>query len=163
MSKKVKSSFKSKDFQERTYPAKLDTERMKRKMHDVEFESEGVDDSESKHCSVASTRNFPAVGLLSNKNVFESQMEGDSHVDDSQSSHVFGKARKGGFWSEEEAAAQVHEVELYAYFSVLRALYASGPLSWDQEALLTNLRLSLNISNEEHLFQLRRLCSAGAL
>jgi hypothetical protein len=54
----------------------------------------------------------------------------------------------------------VHGLELAAYRSTMRALYASGPLTWEQEALLTNLRLSLNISNEEHLLQLRRLLSS---
>ncbi|KQK12708.1 uncharacterized protein LOC100837427 [Brachypodium distachyon] len=54
----------------------------------------------------------------------------------------------------------VHELELEAYRSTVRALHASGPLTWEQESLLTNLRLSLNISNEEHLLQLRRLLSS---
>ncbi|CAM0876863.1 unnamed protein product [Alopecurus aequalis] len=54
----------------------------------------------------------------------------------------------------------VHELELEAYRSTVLALHASGPLTWEQESLLTNLRLSLNISNEEHLLQLRRLLSS---
>ncbi|KAM3736645.1 hypothetical protein ACB098_10G179400 [Castanea mollissima] len=53
----------------------------------------------------------------------------------------------------------VHKLELQAYKSTVQALYASGPLSWEQESLLTNLRLSLHISNEEHLLQLRHLLS----
>lgn len=53
----------------------------------------------------------------------------------------------------------VHELELQAYQSTVRAFHAAGPLTWEQESLLTNLRLSLNISNEEHLLQLRRLLS----
>ncbi|WVZ60868.1 hypothetical protein U9M48_010831 [Paspalum notatum var. saurae] len=64
-----------------------------------------------------------------------------------------------GAWEEDEAA-DVHGLELEAYRSTMRALYASGPLTWEQEALLTNLRLSLNISNEEHLLQLKRLLSS---
>uniref|UniRef100_A0A0D9W048 ENT domain-containing protein n=1 Tax=Leersia perrieri TaxID=77586 RepID=A0A0D9W048_9ORYZ len=62
--------------------------------------------------------------------------------------------------ADEPAIAAVHELELEAYQSTMRALYASGPLTWEQESLLTNLRLSLNISNEEHLLQLRRLLSS---
>ncbi|KAF7075240.1 hypothetical protein CFC21_080027 [Triticum aestivum] len=58
------------------------------------------------------------------------------------------------------AGVDVHELELEAYRSTVRALHASGPLTWEQESLLTNLRLSLNISNEEHLLQLRRLLSS---
>ncbi|RLN39852.1 uncharacterized protein C2845_PM01G23670 [Panicum miliaceum] len=65
-----------------------------------------------------------------------------------------------GTLEEEEGAVDVHGLELEAYRSTMRALYASGPLTWEQEALLTNLRLSLNISNEEHLLQLRRLMSS---
>ncbi|XP_006657502.1 uncharacterized protein LOC102722972 isoform X1 [Oryza brachyantha] len=53
-----------------------------------------------------------------------------------------------------------HRLELQAYQSTVRALYASGPLTWEQESLLTNLRLSLNITNEEHLLQLRHLLSS---
>uniref|UniRef100_A0A0E0LHT3 ENT domain-containing protein n=1 Tax=Oryza punctata TaxID=4537 RepID=A0A0E0LHT3_ORYPU len=54
----------------------------------------------------------------------------------------------------------VHELELQAYQSTVRAFYALGPLTWEQESLLTNLRLSLNITNEEHLLQLRHLLSS---
>ncbi|RCV09751.1 hypothetical protein SETIT_2G054700v2 [Setaria italica] len=53
----------------------------------------------------------------------------------------------------------IHELELQAYQSTVRAFHAAGPLTWEQESLLTNLRLSLNISNEEHLLQLRHLLS----
>lgn len=56
-------------------------------------------------------------------------------------------------------AASIHMLELHAYRSTLQALYASGPLSWEQESLLTNLRLSLNITNEEHLLHLKQLLS----
>ncbi|XP_074563879.1 uncharacterized protein LOC141820455 isoform X2 [Curcuma longa] len=61
--------------------------------------------------------------------------------------------------SEDKLASNIHELELHAYRSTLQALYASGPLSWEQESLLTNLRLSLNISNEEHSVQLKQLLS----
>ena len=65
-----------------------------------------------------------------------------------------------GVLSDGPPAMDVHELELEAYRSTVRALHASGPLTWEQESLLTNLRLSLNISNEEHLLQLRRLLSS---
>ncbi|KAI3442131.1 ENT domain-containing protein [Psidium guajava] len=61
---------------------------------------------------------------------------------------------------EEAAATRIHTLELHAYRSILVAMYASGPMSWEQEALLTNLRLSLNISNDEHLIELRNLISS---
>ncbi|KAK9146548.1 hypothetical protein Sjap_006451 [Stephania japonica] len=57
----------------------------------------------------------------------------------------------------------VHELEVHAYRKTMQALYATGPLSWDQESLLTNLRLSLNISTDEHLLQLRQLLSLQIL
>ncbi|WOL15265.1 hypothetical protein Cni_G24046 [Canna indica] len=60
----------------------------------------------------------------------------------------------------DEIAVNVHTLELQAYQSTMQALHASGPLSWEQESLLTNLRLSLNISNEEHLLHLKQLLSA---
>ncbi|CAL9210411.1 unnamed protein product [Musa hybrid cultivar] len=65
--------------------------------------------------------------------------------------------------SGDKLAASIHELELHAYQSTMQALYASGPLSWEQESLLTNLRLSLNISNEEHLLHLRQLLSTEVL
>ncbi|KAJ0251890.1 ENT domain-containing protein [Hirschfeldia incana] len=43
--------------------------------------------------------------------------------------------------------------ELYTYRSTLGDLFASGPLSWEQETSLTDLRLSLNISDDEHLME----------
>ncbi|XP_024985623.1 uncharacterized protein LOC112521151 [Cynara cardunculus var. scolymus] len=63
---------------------------------------------------------------------------------------------------EQEVAVSIHRLELHAYRSTLEALYASGPLSWEKEALLTNLRINLHISNDEHLTELRHLISSGA-
>ncbi|XP_021641272.2 uncharacterized protein LOC110636054 isoform X2 [Hevea brasiliensis] len=57
------------------------------------------------------------------------------------------------FPMKEELAAEIHRLELHAYRCTMEALYASGPLSWEQEALVTNLRLSLHISNDEHLME----------
>ncbi|XP_050214963.1 uncharacterized protein LOC126666050 isoform X2 [Mercurialis annua] len=62
--------------------------------------------------------------------------------------------------TKEELAAEVHRLELHAYRCTMEALYASGPLSWEQEAMVTNLRLSLHISNDEHLVEVRNLVSA---
>ncbi|KAJ8751410.1 hypothetical protein K2173_016614 [Erythroxylum novogranatense] len=52
-----------------------------------------------------------------------------------------------------ELPAEIHSLELHAYRCTIEALHASGPLSWEQEALMSNLRLFLNISNEEHLME----------
>lgn len=62
--------------------------------------------------------------------------------------------------TKEELAAEIHRLELHAYRCTIEALHACGPLSWEQEELVTNLRLSLHISNDEHLMELRNLGSA---
>ncbi|KAG2333636.1 hypothetical protein Bca52824_004816 [Brassica carinata] len=59
-----------------------------------------------------------------------------------------------------EAADVVHMLELDEYRSSIERLHASGPnITWEQETWITNLRLRLNISNEEHLMQIRNLIS----
>ena len=55
--------------------------------------------------------------------------------------------------------SKIHQLELNAYHSTLAALYACGPLNWEQEALLTNLRLMLHITNDEHLLELKHLAN----
>ncbi|CAI9091300.1 OLC1v1026279C3 [Oldenlandia corymbosa var. corymbosa] len=57
----------------------------------------------------------------------------------------------------ENVEVSIHVLELQAYRCTLEALYASGPLSWEKELLLTNLRIMLHISNDEHLSELRNL------
>ncbi|CAI9094501.1 OLC1v1030255C7 [Oldenlandia corymbosa var. corymbosa] len=57
--------------------------------------------------------------------------------------------------SEEEQAVSIHDLELRAYRSTLKVLHASGPLSWEQESMLTNLRIMLHVSNDEHLMEIR--------
>lgn len=47
--------------------------------------------------------------------------------------------------------------ELEKYRSTMVALHGNGPLSWEQEALLTDLRISLNISIDEHKSILKSL------
>ncbi|GLT67740.1 hypothetical protein SLA2020_400260 [Shorea laevis] len=56
-----------------------------------------------------------------------------------------------------ELRTDIHRSELHAYRSALWALYTSGPLSWEEEEKLTNLRSVLNISNDEHLTELGNL------
>ncbi|KZV31656.1 hypothetical protein F511_00460 [Dorcoceras hygrometricum] len=60
----------------------------------------------------------------------------------------------------EEIEVNIRKLELHAYRCTLQVLYASGPLSWEQETLLTNLRIMLHISNDEHLKELKHLLSA---
>ncbi|XP_038971844.1 uncharacterized protein LOC120104576 [Phoenix dactylifera] len=53
-----------------------------------------------------------------------------------------------------------HHLELHAYHCTKMALYSSEHLTWEQEAFLTQLRLQLRISNDEHLAELKHLASA---
>lgn len=124
----------------------------------LDMRSRETTESDSSHCSVASSRNFSAIDMSFDKTAHFQNVRGNP-VDAARSSHEHTNGGRIGFPSNEEVAAEVHEVELYAYISVLRVLYASGPLNWDQEVLLTNLRLSLNVSNDEHIHELRRLFS----
>lgn len=82
------------------------------------------------------------------------------HFCDDRSPHHSGYEGGHCLPTTEELAAEIHGLELHAYRCTIEALHASGPLSWDQEILITNLRLSLNISNDEHLMQLKYLISA---
>ena len=68
---------------------------------------------------------------------------------------------RGSLSLKDNLATSIDRLELHDYRSTLEAIYASGPLSWEQEALLTNLRVSFNISNDEHLMEIRNLKSAG--
>jgi ENT domain len=52
---------------------------------------------------------------------------------------------------------KAHILELDAYHATMVALYANGFISWEQEAMLSNLRLLLNISFDEHQSVLRSL------
>ncbi|KAH0449904.1 hypothetical protein IEQ34_020596 [Dendrobium chrysotoxum] len=83
------------------------------------------------------------------------------HVDDAES--FCGSPAEPSHFREDEMAETIHWLELDAYRSTLRSLYACGSLSWDQESLLTNLRLALNISNDEHLSELKHLMSTRSL
>lgn len=106
-------------------------------------------DLDSDRCSVGSC-SIASNGL----NKLSSQYDADTLSSDGESLNT---SR-----DEQEIAVSIHRLELHAYRSTLEALYASGPLSWEKEALLTNLRINLHISNDEHLTELRSLISSGA-
>ncbi|XP_021764532.1 uncharacterized protein LOC110729126 [Chenopodium quinoa] len=63
--------------------------------------------------------------------------------------------------AKEELTEEIHRLELQAYRCTIGALHASGPLSWEQELLLTNLRHSLHISIDEHLKEIRTLVASS--
>ncbi|GKV35800.1 hypothetical protein SLEP1_g44015 [Rubroshorea leprosula] len=56
-----------------------------------------------------------------------------------------------------ELRTDIHRSELHAYRRAIQALYASGPLSWEDEIKMTNLRSRLHISTDEHLTELKNL------
>ncbi|MFS7916953.1 putative ENT domain, Agenet-like domain, Agenet domain, plant type, ENT domain-like superfamily [Helianthus anomalus] len=62
----------------------------------------------------------------------------------------------------EAVADEIHRLELHAYRYTMAALHASGPLNWEKETMVTNLRMSLHISNDEHLIMLKNLLSASS-
>ncbi|CAA7032857.1 unnamed protein product [Microthlaspi erraticum] len=88
--------------------------------------------------------------LTSSLDGSSSQVADDACSSDAESS-------KEAFSFREEGAVRSCRSELYTYRNTLWKLFASGPLSWDQEASLTDLRLCLNISTDEHLMELRNL------
>ncbi|XP_027772874.1 uncharacterized protein LOC107020644 isoform X2 [Solanum pennellii] len=113
----------------------------------------------SDACSVGSCSINEKFSNLSPEEVF---CQGTVLCSDAESCHDSAdKEERHSLSSPVKIAASIHSLELHAYRCTLEALYASGPLSWDQEALLTNLRISLHISNDEHLAELKTLISAG--
>ncbi|KAL9363393.1 hypothetical protein Peur_046178 [Populus x canadensis] len=119
-------------------------------------------DSDSDACSIGScsvTSDSP--NRLFNHVVAGNSPDADTLSSDAESFYGHGDGEENcSFPLEEDVTARVRRLELHAYRCTLGAFYASGPLSWEQEALLTNLRISLNISNDEHLMELRNLISA---
>lgn len=64
-----------------------------------------------------------------------------------------------GLSSKKRYVFRTHRSELDTYRGTLEALYASGPLSWELETYLTDLRAQLRISSDEHLAEVRKLRS----
>ncbi|KAK9071936.1 hypothetical protein SSX86_008367 [Deinandra increscens subsp. villosa] len=62
----------------------------------------------------------------------------------------------------EAVADEVHKLELSTYHCTMVALHALGPLNWEKETMVTNLRMSLHISNDEHSIMLKNLISGSS-
>lgn len=120
-------------------------------------------ESEIDECSIGS-----CSVLSENPNKISSHLvavtcqEADTLCSDAESFHGSREEQICSPPLEEDMVESIHRLELHAYRSTLEALYASGPLSWEKEALLTNLRISLHISNDEHLIEVRNLISHRA-
>ncbi|KAM7490290.1 hypothetical protein LguiA_033211 [Lonicera macranthoides] len=127
--------------------------------------SSELSDSDSDECSVGS-----CSGISRSPNIFSRRFlafrcrDPDTLCSDAESCNCSGQEEGencSDFPRDEELTDSIHRLELHAYQCTVGALYASGPLTWDKEALLTNLRITLHISNDEHLMELKNLISAG--
>lgn len=87
-------------------------------------------------------------------------VEDEDYYSDAESSTGRGHEEEESC-SYEEVLARFHRSELSVFRSFIRALYASGPLSWEDEGQVSNIRASLHISNDEYLMELRNLMSAN--
>ncbi|KAJ4957286.1 hypothetical protein NE237_014069 [Protea cynaroides] len=104
---------------------------------------------ESNECSVASCSSNNIGEYIAQNPQKSSRIICGSSLDDVGSSCASMPRRKClPSWTEDEVEANIHKLELHAYKSIVKALYSSGPLSWEQESLLTDLRLSLHISSQ---------------
>lgn len=125
-----------------------------------QFRSSKISSSDSDACSVGSC----SINSQSRNNycVFVPLSCQDTDIcSDAESCFGSGSERKSSSVPlKEDVDISIHRLELHAYRSTLEALYASGPLSWEQEALITNLRIMLHISNDEHLIELKHLISS---
>ncbi|CAN6806312.1 unnamed protein product [Brassica oleracea] len=120
---------------------------------------EQEDDRESVASSVGSC-NMDMDGL-STVSFGPIETGNSSDTESSSCGYTSIKIKKSNFPANgSEAADVVHMLELDEYRSSIERLHASGPnITWEQETWITNLRLRLNISNEEHLMQIRILIS----
>ncbi|XP_058010350.1 uncharacterized protein LOC131183781 [Hevea brasiliensis] len=83
---------------------------------------------------------------------------------DAESSSGVDYAKEGRLLSSDaRMGVELHRSELSTYCSAIQDLYALGPLRWEDEAKLTNLRQMLHISDDEHLMVLRNLLPANSL
>lgn len=124
------------------------------------------DDAKSTFSSVGSCSASNGSYRPLHCNITSQNKVSNSHYDDTASScesvseQSHESESEPSYSAKEGVPEEIHCLELNAYQSALAALYASGPLNWEQETLLTNLRLMLHISNDEHFLELKQLTSA---
>ncbi|KAF5743295.1 hypothetical protein HS088_TW09G01361 [Tripterygium wilfordii] len=124
--------------------------------------SSECNDSDADDCSVGSCSVISYNSCkLSGRTLAGLSQDSDTLSSDAESFCGREEEEKCSHPLREGVEATIHRLELHAYRCTLNELYAFGPLSWDQEAMLTDLRLSLHISNDEHLIALRNLISGG--
>ncbi|KAJ0799842.1 putative ENT domain, Agenet-like domain, Agenet domain, plant type, ENT domain-like superfamily [Helianthus annuus] len=122
---------------------------------------EKVDDVESSSgsCSINSYKPYHGSGFCVE--------DIEDHESDAESVCQCGYSEESQSQETDESgdnkavADEIHRLELHAYRYTVVSLHASGPLNWEKETMVTNLRISLHISNDEHLIMLKNLLSAS--
>ncbi|KAH9294283.1 hypothetical protein KI387_040512, partial [Taxus chinensis] len=116
--------------------------------------------AENSCSSVSSSESFTArdCSSLGKQSLSKLSPDMNDGILESSSLYMNGKGKK--ITSGEKQAIEVHRLESLAYRSVLNALRARGHLGWHHELLLTDLRLSLHITSDEHRLELTNMCSA---
>ncbi|GJZ40358.1 EMSY domain-containing protein [Tanacetum coccineum] len=106
--------------------------------------------SSSGSCSINSHKLYDMYCRSVHDSDAESACQSGYHEDSDQS------------FTNETLADEIHRQELNAYRSTIKALHASGPLTWEKETMVTDLRLLLHISNDEYLIMLKNLNSSSS-
>lgn len=142
----------------RSYTADVEREDLSgayRCSHPLCLETKGADSVASSTASCTINNNYRHNDMGCQSGGFE------GHDSDAES------ICQGGYEEDlslnnKDLAAEIHTLELQAYRRTIEALHASGPLSWEKESMVTNLRMSLHISNDEHLIELKNLISSAS-
>ncbi|KAK9929617.1 hypothetical protein M0R45_026711 [Rubus argutus] len=128
--------------------------------------SSEVSDLDTDACSIESVGSCSVISNSSNK-LYGYNLAGNNEDEDMLSSDADSFC-SGADMQENcsptlkgDVTARMPRLELHAYRRTLMLIHDSGSLSWEQEDLLANLRMSLHISNDEHLMEVRNLISAG--
>ncbi|KAI7985090.1 hypothetical protein LOK49_LG14G01802 [Camellia lanceoleosa] len=105
-----------------------------------------------------STRTLEKASPINGNSVKHENEDTDSFRSDAEPFHGRWYEKEGSdLVKNKELVTRDHKLELCAYCNALKALFASGPLSWEDEMEVTDLRLSLHILDDEHLVELRNL------
>ncbi|GKB37998.1 EMSY domain-containing protein [Tanacetum coccineum] len=108
-------------------------------------------------CSINSYKPYDMYSRSVHESDAESACQSGYHED----TEIYHEDNDQSF-TEETLADKIHTQELNAYRSTIEALHASGPLTWEKETMVTDLRLSLHISNDENLIMLKNLNSSSS-
>ncbi|KAI3891222.1 hypothetical protein MKW98_007527 [Papaver atlanticum] len=151
-------------FTNRSIFSEMNTGRTQQNGDIGNFSETGLESNDADDSDCSSVGSCGSTGDSPSKLPFHSltipTKDSDSSCSDAESFCGWEYEKEDSHPSKEELAAEIHRLELHAYRCTMAALYASGPLSWEQEELMTNLRLTLNISNDEHLMEIKNLVSA---